>query len=82
MTDATHRVAADELRAFVERIERLAAEKQDAADAQKEVYAELKGRGYDAATIRKVVARRKRERDDLAEEDAILGLYEETLGMR
>ena len=79
MTD-TNRVAADELRQFCERIERLAAEKQDAADAQKEVYAEVKSRGYDAAILRKVVARRKRDRNDLAEEAAILEMYEDALG--
>ena len=76
MTDRTN---AAELRAFIERIERLEAEKQDAADAQKEVYAEAKGRGYDAKIIRKVIARRKRDRQDLAEEAAILEVYEAAL---
>ena len=70
---------ADELRAIIERIERLEAEKQDAVDAQKEVYAEAKGRGYDTKIIRKVVARRKRDRADLAEEAAVLELYEAAL---
>jgi uncharacterized protein (UPF0335 family) len=60
----------------VERIETLEAEKQEAAEAQKEVYAEAKGRGYDIAVLRKVVARRKRNRDELTEEEAILELYE------
>ena len=72
----TDRANAAELRAFIERIERLEAEKQDAADGQKEVYAEAKGRGYDAKIIRKVIARRKRDRQDLAEEAAILEIYE------
>ena len=76
MTDRTN---AAELRAFIERIERLEAEKQDAADGQKEVYAEAKGRGYDAKIIRKVIARRKRDRQDLAEEAAILEVYEAAL---
>jgi uncharacterized protein (UPF0335 family) len=75
----TERVHGEELRQFVERIERLESDKQDAAEAQKEVYAELKGRGYDAATVRKVIARRKKDRDALAEEEAILELYEEAL---
>lgn len=70
------RVTAEELRQFVERIETLEAEKQEAADAQKEVYAEAKGRGYDSAVLRKVVARRKRNRDELAEEEAVLEIYE------
>jgi uncharacterized protein (UPF0335 family) len=70
---------ADELRAIIERIERLEAEKQDAVDGQKEVYAEAKGNGYDTKIIRKVVARRKRDRADLAEEAAVLELYEAAL---
>lgn len=75
----TDRANAAELRAFIERIERLEAEKQDAADGQKEVYAEAKGRGYDTKIIRKVIARRKRDRADLAEEAAILEVYEAAL---
>jgi len=75
----TDRANAAELRAFIERIERLEAEKQDAADGQKEVYAEVKGRGYDTKIIRKVIARRKRDRQDLAEEAAILEIYEAAL---
>ena len=75
----TDQVTAAELRQFVERIETLEAEKQEAAEAQKEVYAEVKGRGYDSAVLRKVVARRKRSRDELAEEEAILELYESAI---
>jgi uncharacterized protein (UPF0335 family) len=72
----TDRVTAAQLRAIIERIERLEVEKQDAAEAQKDVYAEAKGDGYDTKIIRKVIARRKRDRADLAEEEAILELYE------
>ena len=79
MTDETYRVTADELRQFIDRIERLEAEKQDAVEAQKETYAEAKGRGYDTKIIRKVIARRKRNRDDLAEEEAVLEMYENAL---
>ena len=75
----TDRANAAELRAIIERIERLEAEKQDAADGQKEIYAEAKGRGYDAKIIRKVIARRKRDRQELAEEAAILEVYEAAL---
>ena len=78
--DASYSVTAGELRAFVERLERLASEKQDIAEQSKEVYAECKGRGYDTAVVRKVIARRKREADDLAEEEALLLLYCEALG--
>jgi uncharacterized protein (UPF0335 family) len=75
----TDRVTAAQLRAIIERIERLEVEKQDAAEAQKDVYAEAKGDGYDTKIIRKVIARRKRDRADLAEEEAILEMYENAL---
>lgn len=77
MSDGTNGA---ELRQFIERFERLAAEKQDAADAQKEVMAEAKGRGYDTKVLRQIIARRKRDRDDLAEEQAVLEMYEAALG--
>lgn len=80
-SDATYRVAAGELRQFIERIERLDAEKKDLADQQKEVMAEAKGRGYDTKVIRKVIALRKREPDDIAEEEAVMEMYKEALGM-
>ncbi len=79
--DAAYRVSADELRQFIERYERLEAEKKDAAEQQKEVMAEAKGRGYDTKIIRKVIALRKREPDDIAEEEAVLEMYKEALGM-
>jgi len=75
----TERANGEELRQFIERIERLNAEKQEAADLAKEVYAEAKGRGYDTKAMRKIVARRKRDRDDLAEEQAVIEMYENAL---
>ena len=81
VTDTTYRVTADELRQFIERIERLDAEKNDIADQQKEVMAEAKGRGYDTKVMRKVIALRKRDKDDIAEEEAVLEMYKEALGM-
>ena len=82
MTDnTTYRVTADELRQFIERVERLNAEKADIADATKEVLAEAKGRGYSPAVMRKIIARRKRNRDDIAEEEALMEMYQEALGM-
>jgi uncharacterized protein (UPF0335 family) len=81
VTDATSTVAAQELRQFIERYERLEAEKKDIADAQKEVMAEAKGRGYDTKVLRKVIAMRKRDAQDLAEEEAVLELYRSALGM-
>jgi uncharacterized protein (UPF0335 family) len=80
MTDNTsHRVAADELRQFIERVERLNSEKSDIAEAIKEVFAEAKGRGYSSKPMRTVIARRKRTRDDLAEETAMIEMYEDAL---
>ena len=79
--DTSYRVTAGELRQFVERIERLEAEKKDIADQQKEVMAEAKARGYDTRVMRKLVALRKRDKDDIAEEEAILEMYKEALGM-
>ena len=79
--DATYRVTANELRQYVERIERLDAEKKDLAEQQKEVMAEAKSRGYDTKVLRKIIALRKREADDIAEEEAVLEMYKEALGM-
>ncbi len=76
-----YNVTAEELRQFIERFERLEAEKAEIADQQKEVMAEAKGRGYDTKVMRKVIALRKRDKDDIAEEEAILDMYKEALGM-
>ncbi|NNK78468.1 MAG: DUF2312 domain-containing protein [Litoreibacter sp.] len=81
VTDTSYRVTADELRQFVERFERLEMEKKDLADQQKEVMAEAKARGYDTRVMRKLVAMRKRDPQDLSEEEAVLELYKEALGM-
>ncbi len=81
VSDTSYRVTADELRQFIERYERLEAEKKDIADQQKEVMAEAKARGYDTKVMRKVISLRKRDRDEIAEEEAILDMYKEALGM-
>ncbi len=80
-SDETYRVTANELRQFIERFERLEIEKKDLADQQKEIMAEAKSRGYDTKVIRKVIALRKRDKDDIAEEEAVLEMYKEALGM-
>ena len=74
-------VTADELKQFIERVERLEEEKRDVAEQIKEVMAEAKGRGYDTKIMRKVIALRRREADDIAEEEAILDMYKAALGM-
>jgi uncharacterized protein (UPF0335 family) len=74
-------VAADELRQFVERIERLEEEKAGIASDIKDVYAELKGRGFDTKAIRQIVRLRKQDHTERQEQEAILELYMQALGM-
>ncbi|MBK1635689.1 DUF2312 domain-containing protein [Rhodovulum adriaticum] len=77
----SYKVTAGELRQFVERIERLEQEKKDIAEQIKEVYAEAKGRGYDTKAMRSIISLRKRDKDDIAEQEAVIALYKEALGM-
>lgn len=77
----TYDAAAGELRQFIEQYEQLDAEKKDVAERQKELMAEAKARGYDTKVMRKVIALRKRDKDDIAEEQAILEMYLTALGM-
>lgn len=81
VTDTTTTVAAAELLQFIERWEHLEAEKKDITEAQKEVMAEAKGRGYDTKVLRLVIAIRKRDANDLAEEEAVLDMYKSAVGM-
>lgn len=81
MTDGNYGVAAGELRQLIERVERIEEDERDARDQKKEVYAEAKGRGYDIKAMRQIVKLRKRDRDDIAEEEAILEMYRSALGM-
>ncbi len=74
-------VAADELRQFIEQYEQLEAEMADIAERKKEIRAEAKARGFDTKVMLKIVALRKRDSDDVAEEDAILDMYKQALGM-
>lgn len=69
------------LRAYIDRIERLEASKQEIMDDIKEVYAEAKGDGFDVKTMRKIVALRKKDSAQVAEEEAILETYKSALGM-
>lgn len=77
----SYNVTAAELRQFIEQIEQLESEKKDIAEQIKEVLAECRGRGYDVKVIRKLLALRKRDKDDIAEEEAILEMYKQALGM-
>lgn len=81
VADKAYRATASQIRSFVERFERLEQEKKDIAEQQKEVMAEAKGSGYDTKVLRKLIALRKRDPNDVAEEDAVLEMYKEALGM-
>ncbi|MEI4485613.1 GapR family DNA-binding domain-containing protein [Frigidibacter sp. MR17.14] len=72
---------ADELRQFIAQYEQLEVEKKDIAEQQKDVMGEAKARGYDTKIIKKIIALRKRDQNDIDEEEAILELYKAALGM-
>lgn len=77
ITNAT----AQQLKAFVERVERLEEEKKGIADDIKDVYAEAKGNGFDIKVMRKVVALRRQDATERKEQEEILSLYLHALGM-
>ena len=74
--------AKDQLRSFIERIERLEEEKKALADDIREVYSEAKGTGFDTKIMRQVIRLRKMESADRQEQEAMLDLYLNALGMR
>ena len=81
VNDSVYRVTRDEIRSFVERIERLNIEKSEIAEQQNEVFAEAKSRGYDTRILRKVVSMRKQDPQDLSEQEAILEIYREAIDL-
>lgn len=74
-------VGAAQLKAIVERVERLEEEKREIAEQVKEVFAEAKANGFDVPTLRRVIALRRKAAADRAEEMAMLDLYLSALGM-
>ena len=80
-SDGAYSVTASELRSFIERIEHLLDEKRDIAEQIKEVKAEAKTHNYDTKAINTLIQMRAKEREQLAEEMAILKLYGDALGM-
>ena len=74
-------VAADRLKSFVERIERLEEEKKALADDIREVYSEAKGSGFDVKVMRQIVRLRKMDSADRREQDEILAVYIRALDM-
>lgn len=73
-------IAAERLKSFVERIERLEEEKKNLGTDMKEVYSEAKGGGFDTKILRQVIRIRKMDRQDRQEQEAILMLYLEAIG--
>ncbi|MGB4107938.1 MAG: DUF2312 domain-containing protein [Alphaproteobacteria bacterium] len=74
-------VAGQRLKSLIERIERLEEEKKGLGDDVKDVYAEAKGVGFDAPTIRRIVKLRKMEPEKIREQDELLDLYKSAIGM-
>ena len=74
-------IAGDQLRAYIERIERLEEEKAASAADVREVFAEAKGNGFDVKIMRQVLRLRKMDGDDRAEEEALLDIYKRAIGM-
>jgi len=77
----TQSVAADQLKSIIERIERLEEEKKALSDDIKDVYGEAKANGFDTKVLRKIISLRKQDRDERMEQEAILVLYLQALGM-
>lgn len=75
-------VAQDQLRAFIERIERMEKEKKAIADDITEIYAEAKGNGFDTKVLRMVIKIRKQDHAERMEQEALLDLYLAALGMQ
>ncbi len=79
--DSLEKSAADNLRSFIERIERLEEEKKAIADDIKDVLGEAKSQGFDTKIIRKIISLRKKDENERREEDTLLETYMRALGM-
>ena len=79
--DVAHRFAKDQLKAIIERIERLEEEKKTISDDIRDVYAEAKGNGFDVKALRTIVRLRKQDANERAEAETILETYMQALGM-
>ena len=79
--DQQQAIAVGQLRSFIERIERLNAEKQAINDDTKEVYSEVKSQGFDVKAVREIIRLRKKEENERKEEEAMVELYRDALGI-
>ena len=80
--DEAQAVAVTQLRAFIERIERLEEEKKTISDDIKQIYSEAKNSGFDTKAIRAIIRLRKKKDGERQEEEAMIDLYKDALGMR
>jgi uncharacterized protein (UPF0335 family) len=74
-------IAGEQLRSFIERIERLEEERKTLAEDIKEVFAEAKGNGFDTKIMREIIKIRRMDEDDLDEQETLLDIYKRALGM-
>ena len=79
--EAATKFAKDQLKAIIERIERLEDEKKTISDDIRDVYAEAKGNGFDVGVLRTIVRLRKQDANERAEQETILETYMQALGM-
>jgi uncharacterized protein (UPF0335 family) len=79
--EAAHRFAKDQLKAFVERVEKLEEEKKAITDDIRDVYAESKANGFDVKALRTIVRLRKLDTNERREQEEILETYMHALGM-
>lgn len=79
--DNAYSVTAGELRQFIEQIESLEAEKKDIGEQIRDIYAESKARGYDQKALKAIVSLRKKDKNEVAEHEAIMEIYKQALGM-
>ncbi|AQX28478.1 MULTISPECIES: DUF2312 domain-containing protein [unclassified Bartonella] len=79
--DTTQAISVNQLRSFIERIERLEEEKKTISDDIKDVYTELKSSGFDSKAVRSIIRLRKKEDHKRIEEEAVIQLYKNALGM-
>ncbi len=82
MADRANDTSGKQLRAFIERVERMEEEKAAIAQDIKEIYAEAKGNGFDTKVLRQIIRIRKQDANERAEQEALLELYEHSIGMR
>jgi len=81
ITDSSQTVAAGQLRAFIERVERLTEEKDTISADIRDVFSEMKGAGFDTKAVKQIIKMRKQDRAEREEAEALLELYMSSLGM-